>query len=351
MTHLSKKHRWSSIALAIGVAAGASGCGGSAQSTAKAGAASVQQASTSSPKNTAQDLIFYSAGPKSLASGLAKAFEKQTGIHVELFQSTTGKVLGRLQAEKNNPKADVVALADWSAGDALDHQGLLLTFHPANQKQLIWTGAGSTYFGYSASALGITYNKRLVPNPPKTWADVLNPQWKNKVVMPDPAQSGSAVDLVGGYLQNHKNSWSYFEALQKNGAVVQGANAVALGEVLSGSKDMVLGGVDYMAYKDIAKGNPIGIVYPQDGTVVNPRPVMILKSSPHVKLAEQFVNFILSPAGQKIVAGQYLLPGVKGFPVNPHRAGLGQIHSMTVNWSQLAGHKANIVQRVDNLLG
>jgi len=350
-----KKKRLGSSVLALLMVVGVSACGstgtsGTSNQTTGAGSNSPASANTSGTASSSDTLVVYSAGPISLAKSLVQDFEKQTGIHVQLFQSTTGKVLGRLQAEKANPKADVVALADWSAGNALNSQGMLLQFHPDNESNLIWKDSSSTYFGYSASALGITYNTNLVKNPPKTWADVLNAQWKGEVVMPDPAQSGSAVDFVGGYLQTHGNSWSYFDSLQKNGVVVQGANAVALNQVITGSKDMVLAGVDYMAYGEIAKGEPLGIVYPQGGTVVNPRPMMILKSSQHVQNAEKFVNFVLSQAGQKDVAKQYLLPGVKGEAANSKRASLTQIQSWPVNWSALASNKADIIKHVDNLL-
>lgn len=345
-----KKNVLGTAAVASLLVISVAGCGAAGNAgTHGAGTGNVNNSTTVS-HSTDNTLVVYSAGPLSLAKSLIRDFEKQTGIHVELFQSTTGKVLGRLQAEKSNPKADVVALADWSAGAALKNQGMLLSFHPAGESNLIWKDADSTYFAYSASALGITYNTKMVKTPPKTWADVLGQQWKGEVVMPDPAQSGSAVDFVGGYLQDHSNSWAYFQSLQKNGVIVQGANAAALNQVITGSKEMVLAGVDYMAYGDIAKGEPLGIVYPQDGTIVNPRPIMILKSSQHVQNAEKFINFVLSKTGQQDVARQYLLPSVRGFDASPKRASLSQIQSWSVDWTLLAKNKADIIKHVDGLL-
>ncbi len=295
-------------------------------------------------------LVVYSAGPGGLANQLVQAFEQRTGIQVQLFQSTTGKVLGRLQAEKSNPHADVVMLADWSAGDALQQEGMLQPFHPTNGQRTIWKGPDGMYYAYSASALGITYNTKLVKNPPQTWLAALNPQWDNKIVMPDPAQSGSAVDFVGGYLQTQVLGMNYFKDLGENGTVVQGANADALNQVLTGAKDMVLAGVDYMAYADIAKGEPLGIVYPKEGTVVNPRPTMILKSAHNLANARLFEDFVLSDAGQAIVAKNYLLPGAKGYPANPARAALSSINTWNVNWVDLAKHKTSYIESIDSAL-
>lgn len=290
----------------------------------------------------------YSAGPKGLARLLATAFQKKTGVHVEMFQSTTGKVLGRLQAEKNNPKADVVVLADWAAGLSLERQGETYAFKPVGLSDLRWVGAGDAYFGYSASALGITYNTKRVKTPPKDWIDAAAPQWKDEVVMPDPSLSGSAFDFVGGYVQAHHGSWSLLQKLKADGMSVQGSNKPALDEVITGAKAMVLAGVDYMAYAQKAKGEPIDIVYPRSGTVVNPRPVLILKSAHDLANAKRFVDFLLSKQGQGLVAKEYLIPGMRNAPANPARAALGQIPQLKVNWAKLASRKRAILSRFES---
>ena len=64
----------------------------------------------------AADLVVYSAGPKSLSKAVVANFEKKTGLKVQLYPASTGKVLAKLEAEKHNPIADVVVLASWAAG-------------------------------------------------------------------------------------------------------------------------------------------------------------------------------------------------------------------------------------------
>ena len=297
------------------------------------------------------EVVVYSAGPPKLAKALAKEFTKKTGIHVELFQSTTGKILGRLQAEKANPQADVVALADWSAANSLASQGELKSFRPKDANKLIWTDPQDQYFAYSASALGITYNTHEVKVPPKSWSIAALAIWHNKIVMPDPAQSGSAIDFVGGYLQKHANGWAEMQKFSRNGLVVDGPNAQALDQVLIGAKAMVLAGVDYMAYADRAKGEPINIAYPASGTVVNPRPVMVLKGAKHLAAAEAFVNFLLSREGQKTVAQNYLLPGRKDVPSSSKRLSLARIKDWKVNWLELAKDKKRILTRFESMFG
>ena len=76
--------------------------------------------SSSNDGNSKDKLVLYAAGPDNLVNDMVKQFEKQTGKKVQVFQGTTGEILGRLEAEKDNPKADVVQLASLPA--ALDYK-------------------------------------------------------------------------------------------------------------------------------------------------------------------------------------------------------------------------------------
>ncbi|MFQ3577859.1 MAG: substrate-binding domain-containing protein, partial [Verrucomicrobiia bacterium] len=60
-------------------------------------------------------LVVYTAGPRPLAEAICKAFEAAHGVRVELFTATTGQIMAKLEAEKYNPRADVVILAGETA--------------------------------------------------------------------------------------------------------------------------------------------------------------------------------------------------------------------------------------------
>jgi spermidine/putrescine-binding protein len=72
----------------------------------------------------------YMPSPTGLNAKYVAQFEKQTGIKVKLFEGTTGKILARLEAEKSNPVADVVVLASWSDGLAVNPAFSLRTRTP-----------------------------------------------------------------------------------------------------------------------------------------------------------------------------------------------------------------------------
>lgn len=254
----------------------------------------------------------YMPSPKGLNAKYVAAFEQETGIKVKLFEGTTGKILARLEAEKANPVADVVVLASWSDGLAVKKSGILASYPQAKNVEKLradFVDADRTLFGTSASAMGVIWNKTLIPELKADWKELADPKYKGQVAIPDPEKSGSCKDFLAGYLYATKGDWSAWEGMAKQGLAVAGANKAALETVLTGAKAILVAGVDYNAYAQIKKGEPIGIYYPASGTVVNPRPAMILKSAKNPEAARAFVDFLLSDKAQKLVAKAYLLPG------------------------------------------
>lgn len=292
----------------------------------------------------ADRVVVYSAGPGSLSSMIAEGFEEKTGITVDLFQGTTGSVVGRLEAEQNNPQADVVVLASWPAGMDLMNKGWLEQYEPENADLLQdgWN-LDNYIFGYSASALGVTYNTDHITDPGNDWTDYAQPRFKDIVAMPDPAASGSALDFLAGYVYTFPDTaWDFLQGLSDNGLEVAGANRPALNSVITAANYLVLAGVDYMAYGDMALGNPIDIIYPASGTVVNPRPAMIMKSARNMENAKKFLDYMLSDEAQDFVASVYIIPGRKDVPAHPDRVAYEDINVFDLDWDWMTENQSSI---------
>src|SRR5262245_66104705 len=61
----------------------------------------------------AADITVYSAGPANRINALAKGFTAKSGVRVNVFQATTGKVMARIESEASNPSVDVLVSASW----------------------------------------------------------------------------------------------------------------------------------------------------------------------------------------------------------------------------------------------
>ncbi|MFY9994000.1 MAG: ABC transporter substrate-binding protein [Leclercia sp.] len=264
---------------------------------------------SSAMMSSAHALTVYTAGPGSLAKNLASGFEKKTGVKVDIFQATTGKVMARLEAEQANPQADILISASWDTAEDLHNRGWLLPFESANAAKVPADLKSADYVAQGVSALGIVWNTKSGTPEPKEWQDLTTDAFKGKVTTPDPALSGASLDLLIG-LQNGMgdNAWQLFDALKQNGMVVSGPNAQAVTPVMQGAKAAVFGAVDYVSYGNISQGESLKVIFPASGTVIAPRPMMILKSTQHADDAKAFVDYVLSAEGQAMVADAWLMP-------------------------------------------
>lgn len=312
--------------------------------TQKAAAAALEQ------ENSGK-VVVYMPSPSGLNEKYVADFQEKTGIQVELFEGTTGEILARLEAEKENPVADVVVLASWSDGLSLKDTDVLLSYpEAANVDKLYegWIDADQTLFGTSASAVGVIYNTTLIESLDADWDELGSEQYKDMLAIADPEKSGSCKDFLAGYMYATNEDWTAFEGMAANGMTVPGANKAALESVTTGEKAILVAGVDYNAYSSMNKGEPLAIYYPSSGTVINPRPAMILKTSHNLENAKKFVDYLLSDDAQKLVADAYLLPGRSDVACD-NRTNVSDIPTLATDWSWMMEHASNIAAKLNEL--
>lgn len=294
-------------------------------------------------------LVLYAPSPAGLVDKLAAGFEEKTGIKVEVFQGTTGEITARLEAEKQNPVADVVIMASWSDGMAMKEKGELLSYTPENAEKLYegWQDSDHMLFGTSASAVGVLYNTKEIASLSADWKELgENAAYQGKLAIPDPIKSGSAKDFLAGFINKFgDDGWTILDNLTKNGMTCPGANKQALEAVTTGETPILVAGVDYNAYESKAKGEPIDIYYPASGTIINPRPAMIMKTSKHQENAKQFMDYLLSDDAQKLVTNAYLLPGRSDITTDK-RTNVKDIPALDVDWNWMMENSDNIAQKV-----
>lgn len=295
-------------------------------------------------------VVVYMPSPAGLANKLAADFEKKTGVKVEQFQGTTGQILARLEAEKANPVADVVILASWADGLNMKNSGKLLSYKPVNADKMTtgWIDKDNTLVGSSTSAVGVIYNTKIFPKLDADWSELADPKYKNQLAIPDPEKSGACKDFLAGFITSQPDAWKTWEAIAANGLKVPGANKAALEAVTTGEKGILIAGVDYNAYSSIKKGEPLAIYYPKSGTVANPRPAMILKTSPNQTNAKAFMDYLLSDDAQKLVTAAYLLPGRSDVTSNT-RSNLKDIPQFELDWDKMMEISSATAKKLNSL--
>ena len=362
-----------SVLTAMSVCAALTACGSSSSTSTTTAAATTaattaaettQAAETTAAKTTAAaettaaqadtqlsgKVTVYMPSPSGLADKLAAAFTEKTGVEVEQFQGTTGEILARLEAEEANPVADVVILASWSDGLSMKADDKLESYTPAEADKINegWIDDDSTLFGYSASAVGVIYNTTVVPELSADWAELGDEQYKDMIAIPDPEKSGACKDFLAGLATGVENGEEIMQAWADNGLTVPGANKAALEAVTTGEKGILIAGVDYNAYSSISKGEPLQIYYPATGTVVNPRPAMILKTAPNMDNAKAFVDFLFSDEAQQLVADAYLLPGRSDVKCE-NRTNLEDIPQIATDWDKMMETASDTAAKLNEL--
>jgi len=294
-------------------------------------------------------VVVYCPSPAGLADKIAAGFTKKTGVKVEMFQGTTGQIAARLETEKANPVADVVILASWPDGLRMLDQALPYKPALAERMNKGWVDEDGRIYGYSASAVGVLYNTTIYASLDADWAELAGAKYKDQLCIPDPQSSGSCKDFISGYINaNGDKGWNVLRSMAGNGMIVPGANKQAVDAVITGSRAILVAGVDYNAYESMNKGEPLGIYYPKSGTVINPRPAFILKSVKNEANAKAFMDYLLSDEAQKLVYQAYLLPGRSDVRAD-NRANVSEIPQFPYDWNWMMSNSKDITVKFGEL--
>ncbi len=265
----------------------------------------------------AADVICYNCPPEWADWGtMLKAIKSDLGLEVPLDNKNSGQALSTIIAEKANPVADIVYLGV-SFGIDAKQAGVVAPYKPKHFDEI---PAGlkdpdGYWFTIHYGTIGFFVNVdalRGVPVP-KSWNDLLKPEYRGLVGYLDPTSafvgyaSALAVNLaLGGTYTDWKPAIDYFKALKKNKPIVPLQTAYA--RVLSGEIPIMFD-YDFNTLRAKYKDNCNCVfVIPQEGTIVVPYVMSLVKNGPHPANAKKVLDYLLSDKGQRIWANAFLRP-------------------------------------------
>ena len=247
-------------------------------------------------------VILYTSVPANVISKIETAFEEEhPNLDLEIFQATTGDVMDQVNEEKaaGQIKADILWVADFTVGEELKAQQLLLQYTPPEAEALLTmlVDKDGTYFAARLLNMVVAYNTNAVTTPPTGYHDLLDSRYQGNIGHASPA-SGSFIYFMGTLLQNPAYGETFFQQLSANNPLVQGNRQVAQ-SIADGELDIGLT-VDFIV-RNLQQENPeapISFIYPATGIVMVPSPIAIFKDAPNSENAKVFERFILSASGQ-----------------------------------------------------
>ncbi|SFY50366.1 2-aminoethylphosphonate ABC transporter substrate-binding protein [Streptomyces sp. F-1] len=237
-------------------------------------------------------------------------FTKKTGIKVKYVEGGSGEVVQRAVREKSNPQADVLVTLPPFIQEA-DGKGLLEKYEPKDSTAVsgadkapdgTWTAVVNNYFGF-------VYNKKELKQAPKTWDDLLDARYKNKLQYSTPgvAGDGTAVLIQAMHdLGGKDQALAYLKKLQANN-VGPSASTGKLAPKVDKGELLVANGDVQMNYAQSKTMPNLGIWFPagKDGkpsTFALPYAAGLVSKAPHGANGRKLLDFMLSQRAQAEVS-------------------------------------------------
>ena len=252
-------------------------------------------------------VVYYTSIDLPMAERIAKSFEaKFPGIAVRVERSGAERVFQRISQEykSNIHAADAINSSDAAHFIVWKQQGILQPFvpedvakhYPAEHKDPDGLFAS---FRVGLCVIGCNTNLVKPEDRPKSFADLLDPKWKGKLIKAHPGYSGTI--MTATFQLARDLGWSYFEKLaQQNVMQVQSASdppkKLALGE-----RAVQADGNEYNLLQLRERGQPVEPLYASEGTPLVIGPNGIFKNAPNPNAARLFQAYCFTAECQQLI--------------------------------------------------
>jgi iron(III) transport system substrate-binding protein len=252
-------------------------------------------------------IVYYTSTDLPVAEKLAKAFEaKYPDIAVRVERTGAERVFQRIGQEyaSNIHAVDVVNSSDAAHFIVWKREGILAPFVPEDVARFYppeHRDIDGQFATFRAWLSIIAYNTSLVKaeEAPKSFADLLDPKWKSKIVKAHPGYSGTI--MTATYQMQRDLGWGYFERLAKQNIMQVQSSADPPKKLDLGERAVMADGNEYNIFQMKEAGRPVEPVYASEGSPLIIGPNAIFKGSPNPNAAKLFQSFCLGRDAQQLI--------------------------------------------------
>jgi iron(III) transport system substrate-binding protein len=285
---------------------------------------------------TKTQLVVHSTLEADNIAEFKKAFEAENPeIEIVWSRDATGVITAKIMAEGANQKADAIWGLAVTSVSAFKKLGYLEPYAPANLAAIRPSFRDKenppAWVGMEAWVGAVCFNtaeaQKLGLKKPASWFDLLDPAYKGKIIMPNPASSGTGYFHVSAWIQmfGEEKAWAFMDDLHKNIAQYQHSGTKPCRDAASGEFAM---GISYeLAGASMkTKGAPIDIILMKEGGGWDMDTAAILKGTKNLAAAKRLMDFAASRKANEIYAKFVSQVAIEGIvqPIPNYPEGVAQ---------------------------
>ena len=262
-------------------------------------------------ENNENEINVYTGIEEEFVAEYIKAFQKECpDIKVNIIRDSTGVVASKLTVEREDPRADVMWGVNSSNVLFLDDYGLYKEYKPSNLENIDsrfydtkneiphWVGMSLTNVVFTVN---VTELEKEGLDIPYSFDDLLKPEYKGRIIMPNPTSSGTGLSILSALkqLKGEEGYEEYMEKLNKNiGQYSHSGSAptkqTAQGEFLIGI------GMDFLSIQMEKSNEHIKTIFPKEGSGWDVEASALI-NKPNIKeAAKTFYEWCLSEEAMKL---------------------------------------------------
>jgi 2-aminoethylphosphonate transport system substrate-binding protein len=312
------------------------------------------------PARAADAVVLYTAdGLENLYKDVLPAFEKKEGVKVNIVTAGSGEVVNRATVEKDSPKADVLVTLPPFIQQA-QQGGLLQSYASVNYKNVpaiakekdgAWATFVNNYFSFAI-------NPDVTKTAPKTFADLLHPNYNGKIAYSNPATAGDgmAVIILTSALMGEDAAFNYLKSLEQS-AKFHTKGTGYLDVLLSRNEIAFANGDLQMDLDDAANGGlsikPLFLSHKAGEaptTFQLPYAIGLIKGGPNSAEGKKLIDYLMSPEVQAKVPDIYGIPGRTDVPLagkngEAVKQAIAGVKLIPVDWNHVMEKKAGWTER------
>lgn len=293
--------------------------------------------------------IYVSLATSAMTRLVAAVNHHFPNLKIEFVRAGSVETVKRFVAERQAGRigADLIHGADpggfeyFAAKGWLDTRLTALPLVPDYRDGFFDRRAG--WIAMRATGIAPMYNTRLVSEDavPKTWKELAEPKWKGRIAISDPNRAGSSFSHL--YAMWKMYGPDFLEKFAKNDPFVAGDGTATRDAVANGERDIAPVS-EYDAFEFRKEGKPVGVVWADDGTIMVPAPLAVVKGSPNGDNAMALAQYLLSREGQELIAETIQTWSARRDVKPPDgKPDLDAIRLATFDWDKAAAEKGQLL--------